>query len=51
MICTGGNPLFIAESIRLVREGARSGAPLRSVQNVIRERLAPLPGDCRDAPR
>jgi DNA-binding CsgD family transcriptional regulator/tetratricopeptide (TPR) repeat protein len=46
---TGGNPLFIAESIRLVREGSRSGAALSSVQEVIRERLAPLPSDCRDA--
>jgi DNA-binding CsgD family transcriptional regulator len=46
---TGGNPLFIAESIQLFRDGARPGAPLRSVREVIRERLAPLPPACRDA--
>ncbi len=46
---TGGNPLFIAESIELLKGGARPGAPLRSVGEVIRERLAPLPPACRDA--
>jgi len=46
---TGGNPLFIAESIRLFTEGAQPDAPLRSVGEVIRERLAPLPQACRDA--
>jgi predicted ATPase len=46
---TGGNPLFIAESIQLFTDGARSGTPLRSVREVIRERLAPLPPACRDA--
>jgi len=46
---TGGNPLFIAESIRLLADGSRPGIPLRSVGEVIRERLAPLPPACRDA--
>jgi DNA-binding CsgD family transcriptional regulator len=46
---TGGNPLFIAESIRLLAEGSRPDAPLRSVGEVIRERLAPLPPACREA--
>jgi DNA-binding CsgD family transcriptional regulator len=46
---TGGNPLFIAESIRLFAAGSRPGTPLRSVAEVIRERLAPLPADCREA--
>ena len=46
---TGGNPLFIAESIRLYADGAQPGAPLRSIGEVIRERLAPLPPGCRDA--
>jgi DNA-binding CsgD family transcriptional regulator/tetratricopeptide (TPR) repeat protein len=46
---TGGNPLFISESIRLLSAGARPGTPLRSVGEVIRERLAPLPDDCREA--
>jgi hypothetical protein len=46
---TGGNPLFISESIRLLAEGARPDAPLRSVGEVIRERLAPLPPACREA--
>jgi ATP/maltotriose-dependent transcriptional regulator MalT len=46
---TGGNPLFIAESIRLFAAGSRPGTPLRSVGEVIRERLAPLPADCREA--
>ena len=46
---TGGNPLFIAESIQLLADGSRPGAPLRSVEEVIRERLAPLPPACRDA--
>jgi DNA-binding CsgD family transcriptional regulator len=46
---TGGNPLFITESIQLFTDGARPGTPLRSVREVIRERLAPLPPACRDA--
>ena len=46
---TGGNPLFISESIRLFTAGSRSGTPLRSVGEVIRERLAPLPPACREA--
>ena len=46
---TGGNPLFIAESIRLLTEGSQPDAPLRSVGEVIRERLAPLPPACREA--
>ena len=46
---TGGNPLFITESIRLLAEGAAPGAPLRSIAEVIRERLAPLPPECRHA--
>ena len=46
---TGGNPLFIAESIQLFTAGSRPDAPLRSVREVIRERLAPLPSSCRDA--
>jgi DNA-binding CsgD family transcriptional regulator len=46
---TGGNPLFIAESIRLFAGGSRPGTRLRSVGEVIRERLAPLPADCREA--
>jgi len=46
---TGGNPLFIAESIQLLSDGSRPDAPLRSVREVIRERLAPLPPACRDA--
>jgi DNA-binding CsgD family transcriptional regulator len=46
---TGGNPLFIAESIRLYADGAQPGAALRSIGEVIRERLAPLPPGCRDA--
>lgn len=46
---TGGNPLFISESIRLSAAGSRSGVPLRSVGEVIRERLAPLPEGCREA--
>jgi DNA-binding CsgD family transcriptional regulator len=46
---TGGNPLFISESIRLFAAGSRPGTPLRSVREVIRERLAPLPADCREA--
>ena len=46
---TGGNPLFISESIRLIADGARPGMRLRSVGEVIRERLAPLPADCREA--
>jgi hypothetical protein len=46
---TGGNPLFISESIRLLATGSRSGTPLRSVGEVIRERLAPLPPACREA--
>jgi DNA-binding CsgD family transcriptional regulator len=46
---TGGNPLFISESIRLLATGSPPGTPLRSVGEVIRERLAPLPADCREA--
>ena len=46
---TGGNPLFIAESIRLHADGVQPGASLRSIGEVIRERLAPLPPGCRDA--
>ena len=46
---TGGNPLFISESIRLFADGSPPGMPLRSVREVIRERLAPLPAACRDA--
>ena len=46
---TGGNPLFISESIRLFAAGSRPGTPLPSVSEVIRERLAPLPDDCREA--
>jgi predicted ATPase len=46
---TGGNPLFISESIRLFAGGSPPGTPLRSVSEVIRERLAPLPADCRQA--
>jgi DNA-binding CsgD family transcriptional regulator len=46
---TGGNPLFISESIRLSAAGSRLGTPLRTVGEVIRERLAPLPPDCREA--
>ena len=46
---TGGNPLFIAESIQLFTAGSRPDAPLRSVREVIRERLAPLPPSCREA--
>ena len=46
---TGGNPLFISESIQLLLDGARPDAPLRSVGEVIRERLAPLPPACREA--
>jgi len=46
---TGGNPLFISESIRLLAGGSRPGTRLRSVGEVIRERLAPLPDDCREA--
>ena len=44
-----GNPLFISESIQLLSGGSRPDAPLRSVGEVIRERLAPLPADCREA--
>ena len=46
---TGGNPLFISESIKLLTGGSRPDAPLRSVAEVIRERLAPLPPACREA--
>lgn len=46
---TGGNPLFVSESIQLLADGSRPGAPLRGVGEVIRERLAPLPSACRDA--
>jgi predicted ATPase len=46
---TGGNPLFISESIELLTGGSRPDAPLRSVGAVIRERLAPLPSACRQA--
>jgi DNA-binding CsgD family transcriptional regulator len=54
---TGGNPLFIAESIRLLADGSPPGVrgapaaalPLASVREVIRERLAPLPPACREA--
>ena len=46
---TGGNPLFISESIQLLTEGSRPDAPLHSVGEVIRERLAPLPPACREA--
>ena len=46
---TGGNPLFVSESIQLLAHGSRPGARLRSVGEVIRERLAPLPPACRDA--
>lgn len=46
---TGGNPLFITESIQLLTNGSRPGTPLRSVREVIRERLAPLPPPSRDA--
>jgi predicted ATPase len=46
---TAGNPLFVSESIQLLADGARPGAPLRSVGEVIRERLAPLPAACREA--
>jgi len=46
---TGGNPLFISESIQLLTDGSRPDAPLRSVGEVIRERLAPLPAGCREA--
>ena len=51
---TGGNPLFIAESIRLLADGSPSAVPavplpLASVREVIRERLAPLPPGCREA--
>jgi hypothetical protein len=46
---TGGNPLFISESISLLAAGARPGTPLRNVREVIRERLARLPADCREA--
>ena len=45
---TGGNPLFISESIQLLGAGSRPDAPLRSVGEVIRERLAPLPPGCRE---
>ena len=45
---TGGNPLFIAESIRLFAAGAPPGMPLHSIREVIGERLAPLPPDCRE---
>ena len=46
---TGGNPLFVSESIQLLADGSRPDAPLRGVREVIRERLAPLPPACRDA--
>ena len=54
---TGGNPLFIAESIRLLADGPAPGVPgaagaslpLASVREVIGERLAPLPPACRAA--
>jgi hypothetical protein len=46
---TAGNPLFVSESIQLLADGSRPDAPLRSVGEVIRERLAPLPPACRDA--
>ena len=46
---TGGNPLFISESIQLLTGGSRPDTPLRSVGEVIRERLAPLPPACREA--
>ncbi|HLK72593.1 MAG TPA: AAA family ATPase [Streptosporangiaceae bacterium] len=46
---TAGNPLFVSESIALLAGGSRLNAPLRSVGEVIRERLAPLPPACRDA--
>ena len=46
---TGGNPLFVSESIKLLTDGFRPDAPLRSVGEVIRERLAPLPSACRAA--
>jgi len=46
---TGGNPLFITESIQLLASGARADAPLHTVGEVIRERLAPLPEHCREA--
>jgi DNA-binding CsgD family transcriptional regulator len=46
---TAGNPLFVSESIQLLADGSRLDAPLRSVGEVIRERLAPLPPACRDA--
>jgi DNA-binding CsgD family transcriptional regulator len=46
---TGGNPLFISESIRLLADGSGAGTPLHSVREVIRERLAPLPPACREA--
>ena len=46
---TGGNPLFISESIQLLKDGSGPGAPLRSVGEVIRERLALLPPSCREA--
>jgi DNA-binding CsgD family transcriptional regulator len=46
---TAGNPLFVSESIQLLADGSRRDAPLRSVGEVIRERLAPLPPACRDA--
>jgi DNA-binding CsgD family transcriptional regulator len=46
---TGGNPLFISESIQLLSDGLGPGTKLRSVGEVIRERLAPLPPACREA--
>jgi DNA-binding CsgD family transcriptional regulator len=46
---TGGNPLFISETIRLLSDGSRPGTLLRTVTEVIRERLAPLAPACREA--
>lgn len=46
---TGGNPLFISESIQLLAGGSAPGTSLHSVREVIRERLAPLPAACRAA--
>jgi len=46
---TGGNPLFISESIQLLAGGSDPGTSLRSVREVIAERLAPLPPACRAA--
>jgi DNA-binding CsgD family transcriptional regulator len=46
---TGGNPLFVWESIQLLIDGSRPGTLSRGVGAVIAERLAPLPPACREA--